>query len=58
MNPQDNESSNLNEMDMSVNNVDVNVDYWYMNNSTGSVIKSHNYIEYTRKEKKYLPKYI
>ena len=47
--PQDNESSNLNEMNMSVENCDVNGDYCYMNNYTGSESKNHNSIYYTNK---------
>ena len=44
-----NKSSNLNEMNMSVENSDVNVDYRYMNSSTGSESKNHNSIDCKKK---------
>ena len=47
--PQANKSSKINEMNMSVDNGDVNGDYFYMNSSTGSVIKNHNSIDCTNK---------
>ena len=47
--PQDNESSNLNEMNMSVDNGDINGDYCYMNDSTISESKKQNYIDHTKK---------
>ena len=47
--PQDNESSNLNEMNMSVDNGDINGDYCYMNDSTISESKKQNYIDQTKK---------
>ena len=34
---------------MSVENGDINGDYCYMNSSTESFIKNHNYIDYTKK---------
>ena len=34
---------------MSVGNGDVNGDYFYMNNSTVSVINNHNSVDYTHK---------
>ena len=37
--PQTNELSKLNNMNMSVDNGDVNGDYYYINSSTGSFIK-------------------
>ena len=40
---------NLNEFNMSVDNGDVNGEYFYMNSSTGSEFKNHSYIEYTKK---------
>ena len=40
--PQTNELSKLNNMNMSVDNGDVNGDYYYINSSTGSVINDHN----------------
>ena len=36
-------------MNMSVENGDVNVDYFYINSSTVYVINNHNYIDYTKK---------
>ena len=36
-------------MNISVDNSDVNGDYFYMNSSTGFVINNHNYIDYTKK---------
>ena len=42
--PQDNYSSNLNYMNMSVENGGVNDGYCYMNSSTVSESKNHNYI--------------
>ena len=47
--PQDNEPSNLNEMNMSVDNGDFNGDYCYMNSSTVSESNNHNSIDYTNK---------
>ena len=35
-------------MNMSVENGDVNVDYFYINSSTVYVINNHNYIDYTK----------
>ena len=35
---------------MSVYNGDVNDNYFYMNSSTGSIIKSHNSIDYIKNE--------
>ena len=37
--PQYNESSNLDEMNMSIENGDINGGYFYMNSSTGSIKK-------------------
>ena len=34
---------------MSVENGDVNVDYFYINSSTGNFINNHNYIDYTNR---------
>ena len=34
---------------MSVDNSDVNDDYFFMNSSTGYVINNHNAIDYTKK---------
>ena len=36
-------------MSMIVDNVDVNVDYFYMNIVTVSVINNHKYVDYTQK---------
>ena len=47
--PQDNESSKLDDMNVSVGNSDINGDYFYMNTSTGYVINNHNSIDYTKK---------
>ena len=47
--PQDNESKKLNEINMSVENGDVNGDYFYMNCFTGSDVKNHISIDYTKK---------
>ena len=47
--PQYNESSKLNEMNISVYNCDVNGAYCYMNSSTGYDINNHNSIDYTKK---------
>ena len=44
----DKKSSNLNDMSISVDNVDGNGDYFYMNSSNGSK-KIHNYVDYTKK---------
>ena len=46
---QDNESSKLNDLNMSVDNGCVNGDYFYMNSSTVSDIKNHNSVDYTNK---------
>ena len=54
--PQDNKSSNLNEMNMSIGNCDVNGGYCYMNISTVSESNIHNYIYYTKKREKISPK--
>ena len=54
--PQYKQSMNLNEMNMSVENGDVNGDYCYINSSTGCVIKNHNIIHYTNKIDEFLPK--
>ena len=43
------EQSKVNEINMSVDNGDVNGDNFYMNSSTGSVIRNHNSIDYTKK---------
>ena len=51
--PQYEESNEMNEINMSVDNGDVNGDYFYMNSSTGSVIKNHNLIDYTKKRDKF-----
>ena len=51
--PQDNKSSNLNEMNMSIGNCDVNGGYFYMNISTVSESNIHNYIYYTKKRMDY-----
>ena len=40
-------------MNIGVDNGDVNGDYFYMNSSTGSVIKNHNLIDYTKKRDKF-----
>ena len=45
---QDNESSKPNEKNMSVDNGYVNGNYFYINSSTGYIIKNHNYIDYTQ----------
>ena len=50
--PQDNESSNLNETNMRVDNGDVNGDYCYMNIYTGYESKNSNSIDYTNKRDK------
>ena len=47
--PQGNESSKLNEMNMSVDNGDVNGDYCYMNIYTRYFISNHNTIDYEKK---------
>ena len=47
--PQDNVSSKLNEMNMSVDNGYVKGDYFYMNSSTGYFIKNHIFIDYANK---------
>ena len=47
--PQANELRKTNGMNMSVDNGDVNGDYYYMNSSTGSVIRNHNSIDYAKK---------
>ena len=47
--PQDNKSSKLNEMNMSVDNGDFNGDYFYMNIYTVSESKNQNYIDYANK---------
>ena len=36
-------------MNTSVENGDINGDYFYINSSMGSVINNHNYIDYTKK---------
>ena len=36
-------------MNMSLENVDVNGNYCYINNSTASESKNHNYIDYKKK---------
>ena len=36
-------------MNISVDNGDVNGDFFYMNSSTGYVINNHDYIDYTKK---------
>ena len=41
--------SKLNEMNMIVDNGDVNVDYFYINSSNGSVINNQNSIDYLKK---------
>ena len=46
--PQDNESSNLNEINMGVENGDVNGGYCYINSSTGSESNNHNSIYSTK----------
>ena len=48
--PQDNKLSNLNDMNMNVENVDVNGDYCYMNIYTVSESNNHNSIDYTKKK--------
>ena len=46
-------------MNISVENGDVNVDYCYINTSTGSESKNHKYIDYTKKRDEiYNKKYI
>ena len=53
---QDNESNNLNEMNMSVDIGDDNGDYCYVNSSTGSEIKIFTItLIIQRKEMKFLP---
>ena len=47
--PQDNESSNLNDMNMSVDNGDANVDHCYINSYTGYESKNNSSIDYTKK---------
>ena len=47
--PQYNESSQLNDMNMSVDNGDVNGCYFYINSSTGSDINNNSSIDYTNK---------
>ena len=47
--PQYNESSNFNDMNMSVYNGDVNGDYYYINSTTVSESNNQNYINYTKK---------
>ena len=47
--PQYNESNNLNEMNISVDNGDANCDSFYINIFTGSESKNHNYIDYKNK---------
>ena len=47
--PQDKESNNLNDMNMSVDNGDVNGDYFYMNIFTRSYSNIQNFIDYTIK---------
>ena len=47
--PQDNESSKLTQINMSVYNVDNNVDYCYINSSTGYESNNHSYVHYTNK---------
>ena len=47
--PQYNESSNLNELKMGVENVDVNSSHCYMNSSTGSESNNCKYIVSTKK---------
>ena len=44
-----NESSNFNDMNMIVDNGGVNVDYLYLNISTGSESKNHNSVDYSNK---------
>ena len=44
--PQTIKLSKLDEMNMSVDNVDVNGDYCYMNSSTVFVIRNHNSVDY------------
>ena len=57
--PQDNESSNSNDMNISVENGDVVGDYCYMNSSNWSESKNHNSIDYIlKKEMKFLTTYI
>ena len=46
---QDNRPNKMNDMNISVENCDVNGDYYYMNSSTGYVINNHNFIDYTNK---------
>ena len=46
---QDNESINLNDMNMSVENGDVNGDHFYINSSTRYESNNHNSIGYTNK---------
>ena len=55
--PQYNKSSNLNDMNMGVENGDVNGGYCYMNSSTGSKSKNRNFVVSTKKMK-LLPKYL
>ena len=43
--PQSNESSRLIEINISVANVDVNVDYFCINSSTESFIKNHSSVD-------------
>ena len=51
--PQDSELSTLNEVNMSVENGDINGDYFYMNGSTGSESKNHDSIDYKNKKMKF-----
>ena len=44
---QDNESSNLNEINITVDNVDVNGYYCYINSTNGSESKNHSSVDYT-----------
>ena len=41
--------ANESKMNMSVENNDVNSDYFYINSSTGYVINNYNSIDYTKK---------
>ena len=56
--PQSSKVSQLNDINISVDNGDVNGDYCYMNSSTGCVIKKKIPLIIQRKEMKFLPKYI
>ena len=53
--PQDNESNNLNEINMSVENGDDNGGYCYNNISTVYESNNHNYIDSTNKRDKISP---